>query len=202
MAIKPLNGLGNILYNVGNLPSSYREALSYEEQLLWLLNYLEKTVVPTVNECINEVNSIEVDYDEIKEEIESIKNSITIINETLESLRVEIYTNVDNKLQEQYNRVVTLMSDYQIIFDNRLNLMYETLEREIEEIQIGNVMAYDPTTGTLQPISIVIQNIYDASRQNAINCQEFDNLQLTCNGFEAYDISAYNFDLNGKVILV
>lgn len=202
MAINRLKGLGNILYNVGNLPSSYREALSYEEQLLWLLNYLEKTVVPTVNECIDEVNKIDVDYQSVKNDIELMKESIENIYNIINSLSAEIYANVDAKLQQQYNQVVTLMNDYQTIFDNRLSLMYETLEHEIQEIQIGNVMAYDPTTGELAPVSIVIQNVYDATRQNAISCTEFDGLNLTCTQFENYQISAYNFDLNAKVILV
>lgn len=200
--INRLKGLGNILYNVGNIPTSYQEALSYEEQLLWLLKYCSETIIPTVNECIDKVNGIQINFDEINEHIERIDESITTINATLGSLKAEIYENVDIKLQDQYNRVLQLMSDYQTIFDNRLSLMYDTLEEQIRQIEIGNVIAYDPTTGQYENINVVIQNIYDASRQNAINCNEFEALNLSCTQFESYDISAYNFDLNAKAILI
>ena len=35
---------------IGNLPSSYMQSMTYEEQLIWLSNYLEKTIVPTLQQ--------------------------------------------------------------------------------------------------------------------------------------------------------
>lgn len=202
MAINEIRNNGCKCITIGNLPSSYLLSLSYEEQLLWLCNFLDNTLLPTINECIKIVNNIDVNFDEIRENITTINNEISIINDTINSLKEEIYSNVDNKLAQQYNNIVRLMDDYQTLFNNRLTLMYETLENEITQIQLGNVNAYDPTTGTIVPVSVALQNIYDATRYNAISCSEYDGLDLTANQFEAYDITAYNFDLNAKAILI
>lgn len=32
--------------SIGELPTSYRESISYEEQILWLCNFIEKEVLP------------------------------------------------------------------------------------------------------------------------------------------------------------
>ena len=44
-----LNPFAKFCCTIGNLPTSYMISLTYEEQLLWLCNYLEKTVIPAVN---------------------------------------------------------------------------------------------------------------------------------------------------------
>ena len=50
--LKPVGKLSPFTHfccTIGNLPTSYMISLTYEEQLLWLCNYLEKTVIPAVN---------------------------------------------------------------------------------------------------------------------------------------------------------
>ena len=34
---------------IGELPSSYLESMTYGEMLMWFCNYLQETVIPTVN---------------------------------------------------------------------------------------------------------------------------------------------------------
>ena len=36
-------------YTIGMIPTSYKESLTYEEQLLWFCDFLQNTVIPTVN---------------------------------------------------------------------------------------------------------------------------------------------------------
>ena len=47
--IDKLNPFGRLCVTLGMLPSSYKESLTYEEQLLWMFNYIEKTLIPTIN---------------------------------------------------------------------------------------------------------------------------------------------------------
>ena len=35
--------------SIGILPSSYVESMTYLEMLMWLCNFLENTIIPTVN---------------------------------------------------------------------------------------------------------------------------------------------------------
>ena len=57
--IKTLPDIIKFYATIGNLPTSYMESLTYEEQLLWLLNFLNKTILPTMHETINSVEELE-----------------------------------------------------------------------------------------------------------------------------------------------
>ena len=39
-------------------------------------------------------------------------------------------------------------------------------------------------------------------RENAISCNEFDELELTATEYDSKQISAYNFDVNGRIFLI
>lgn len=200
--IEKLKGINLCGITIGNIPTSFKDSLTYEEQILWICNYINTVVVPTVNEYVDKINNYEVNFDEINEAILLIKNDIATINYNLVEFYNRISGETNQKLTEYNNNIIRLMNDYQIIFNNSLNNLKIELENEIREIELGNVIAYDPTTGEYENVSTVIQNVYDSLRQNSISASEFDSLELTCTEFEAYDISAYNFDLNAKVILV
>ncbi len=47
--IEKLNPFGRFCVSMGMIPTSYKESLTYEEQLIWFCNFLEKEVIPTVN---------------------------------------------------------------------------------------------------------------------------------------------------------
>ncbi len=44
-------------------------------------------------------------------------------------------------------------------------------------------------------------DIYDILRNNAITVSEFEALDLTATAYDAKQITAYNFDVNGKTFL-
>ena len=48
--VKTLNPFGRFCCTIGNLPTSYMESLTYEQQLLWFLKFLDEQVIPAVNE--------------------------------------------------------------------------------------------------------------------------------------------------------
>lgn len=55
--------------------------------------------------------------------------------------------------------------------------------------------------GTYENVSTVILNVYETLRNNAVSCSEFDALELTATAYDTKQISAYNFDVNGKTFL-
>nr|DAJ64325.1 MAG TPA: hypothetical protein [Bacteriophage sp.] len=161
-----------------------------------------------INKLILQVNKNTEDLSNININFDNINNAISNINQEIENLKADmtklstdINNQVDTKLENQYSRVVQLMSDYQTIFNNELKTLRSDLEEEIKNIELGNVIAYDPTTGEYSNVSLVIQNVYDALRNNAITVNEFEALNLTAEGFDNKEISAYNFDVNGKIFL-
>ena len=186
---------------IGTLPTSYNESLTYEEQLLYFLYKMDNEIIPNLNELITDFNNIDVNFDEINKKIETLQNSFTELQAQMVVFENRIYQNVDNKIQTNYNQVVQLMNDYQTLFNNSLQNTRTDLEEEIKNIELGNVIAYDPTTGTTENISTVIQNVYDALRNNSITCSEFESLELTATDYDNKEISAYNFYVNGKTFL-
>ena len=59
--VETLQPVTRTLMTIGALPTSYLISMTYEEQLLWLQNYLIKTVIPAINnnaEATQEVQDI------------------------------------------------------------------------------------------------------------------------------------------------
>ena len=86
--VEKLNPFGRMCVSLGMLPSSYKESLTYEEQLLWFCNYLTETVIPTVNNNAEAVEELQALYTEIK----------TYVDEYFDNLDVQ--EEINNKLDD------------------------------------------------------------------------------------------------------
>lgn len=95
---------------IGTIPSSYLESMTYYELLQWLCNYLEKTVIPTIDnnaECITELqnkfidftNTTNENYNNFTTNIISLYNELkNFVNNYFDNLDVQ--TEINNKLDE------------------------------------------------------------------------------------------------------
>ena len=200
---------------LGQLPTSYLMSMSYLEQVTWLCNYISKEIIPLLNYLNSQISGIpefeeEVtkqleefketldsyvgSLDDIERDIENINNTILQINASINGLNNKIDENID-EVKELINRNFDTLKNYVDYNDNILN-------QKIENIQIGEIQIYDPTTGVLSPLQDVINNLYVISNKDGLTASEFDGLDLTATGFDSYQITAYEFDSQGKVILV
>lgn len=193
--ILPLN------LTLGNLPTSYKESLSYPEQLQELRHKINE-VVTTYNSILSLINDISSNYEEILEKLDNIETQIQEINDFFPTFKEQILQSVDNKNNSLYLQVTNLLNDYQTIFNNSLQNLRTDLEYQINQIQLGNVKAYNPTNGEVENVSKVIMDVYNMFRDNAISCAEFDALELTATTYDEMKITAYNFDVNSKSILL
>lgn len=93
----------NNLFTIGQLPTSYLVSMTYEEQLLWLCNYLQKTILPKIDELTGIVSEILGDYQNIDEYIQEKLNDFleefaehidqtteTIINDKISSGEITV----------------------------------------------------------------------------------------------------------------
>lgn len=183
------------------IPLAFDESLSYLEMLCGMLNKLNETIAE-VNKMSDIVENIDANFDEINEKIAKINLKLVEIENNFDEFKVEIMNEVNEAVTNIYNRIVVLMNEYQSVFNANLNALKTDLESEIQAIELGNVIAYDPTTGEYENVSTVIMNVYDVLRNNAITCSEFDALELTATEYDALEISAYNFDVNGRTFLL
>ena len=203
-----VEGLKKLCVTVGNLPSSYVDSLSYYECLMWLCNYIEKTIVPAINENAEAVNDLKAyvdqylqDMDEVKAQIVTILSDIDNIETNLHNL--EVYAeSLDTKIDDLKLYTDDLVNDNFNILKQYVDYNDGVLDDKITNIQIGEIQVYNPTNGLLQPLQQVLNDIAEQSNKDGLTATEFDGLELTATEFDAYEITAHEFDSEGKIILV
>lgn len=61
--------------SIGAIPSSYLNSLSYYETLLWLINFLEKTIIPAMENSFDAITELQELYIELKNYIDNYFNT-------------------------------------------------------------------------------------------------------------------------------
>ena len=82
--------LTKFIYTIGALPTSYLMSMTYEEQLVWLCNYLGKEVIPAINTNGEAVEELQKLYEDLQD----------YVNNYFDDL--DIQTEVDNKIDAMY----------------------------------------------------------------------------------------------------
>lgn len=163
---------------------SFLEMLRKFYQYLHELTKASKEMSDDINDLRNEMTSFE---DEINKKINDINELLTQYDLKIDRIANQLYVYVDDKI---------------INLKNYVDSQDSYLEERIEQVEVGQINVYDPTTGLYSPLQIVIDNIYDMGRSNALTSSEYDALELTATEFDAYQITAKEYDINGKEILV
>lgn len=200
--VKHLEPFKKFIMTIGELPTSYLESMTYGEMVMWLCNYLQNTVIPAINNNADVTNELiekieELDVDAILAEIERLQNEIDVLDD-VKANKTDVETALFN-LNTTLRQVIA--QDYQTLKDYS-DAQDELLQNQIDNFSADNITAYDPTTGQVEPLDVVLANIYDQTRGNALTATEFDALDLTATAFDAYEITAREFDITGKTILV
>lgn len=182
---------------IGMLPTSYLMSMTYEEQLTWLCNYINKEIVPIVNANNEAISQIPEFEENVTKQLQEFSEKLSSYDTSIEQLQQDIihYNSLINELRELINSNFVILKNY-------IDSNVENLENEIENLQIGQIQVYNPTTGVLAPLQEVINDLYGVSNKDGLTATEFDGLDLTATAFDTYQITAYEFDSQGKEILV
>lgn len=199
---EPLKPFGRFCVTIGELPSSYMESLSYLEMLTWLCNYIEKTVIPAINENAEAVKEIQEFLEKYEDQYEQIQEMMRELIVSINTRFEQIESELENKFNALTSQVLSLINNNYTILKNYIDDKYEELDYKIEHISIDSVVLRDPTTGLYSNIQVVINNLFNTFNTDALSASEFDALDLTATAFDAYQITAYEFDTQGKTILV
>ena len=171
-------------------PYVYDDEESFLEMLRKFYKYLHelttasKEMSDDIEELRTEVNNFE---DEINDEIQRIN---------------DILVEYDIKIERVKNELKVYVNDEIANLRNYVDSEDALLNERIRQIEIGNIKVYDPTTGLLSPIQIVIDNLYDLGRSNALSATEYDALELSATAYDGYNLTARDYDVNGKTLLV
>lgn len=74
--------------SLGMLPSSYKQSLTYEEQLIWFCDFLENKVIPAVNQNAEAVEEMQNLFNELQ----------TYVNEYFSN--IDVQEEINNKLDD------------------------------------------------------------------------------------------------------
>lgn len=171
-------------------PFVYDSEESFLEMLRKFYKYLHelteasKAMSDDIEDLRTELNNFE---DEINEEIQRINDILVEYDIKIERVKNELQVYVNDEI-----------ANLRLYVDSEDALLNE----RIRQIEVGNINVYDPSTGLYSPIQIVIDNLYDMGRSNALTATEYDALELTATEYGAYDLTARDYDLNGKSLLI
>ena len=201
MSLKPLNVCCNRIYKA--IPLAFDESLSYLEML--------GAICKELNETIEQVNANTEWINNYSGDLDDIQNRLTIAEQNINTLTTNVNKNTQdindlrnytiNLISGLRNELIEIINGNYNSLKNYVDMQDADLQYQIDNINIGATIIYDPTTGLQSPVQTVINNLYQLSNKDGITAGEFDTLELTCNQFEAYDMTAYEFDSQSKTIL-
>lgn len=158
---------------------------------------------------LKKLNSMIVQLNANTEFIEEYSGKIEELEAEMQALRLEMEQFEDDVNRQITDRFAQIKLELQSMIAAALvqanaytDARAAQLENEIQQISVGNITLYDPTTGILSPLQVVIDNIYGTSREDALTATEYDALQLTATAYDAYAVSAFDYDMYGKTLLV
>lgn len=190
--IKPIIINDNYVYN--SIPLAFDESLSYLEELSAILKKL--------NEVIEEVNATSEFLEKYKDQYDEIQRMMEELIISINTRFADIESELETKFNDLTNQVLVLIDNNYNILKNYIDEKYDELDYKIDHISIDSIQLRDPSTGLISNIQVVINNLFNTFNTDALTTSEFDNLELTCTAFENYQITAYEFDTQGKTILV
>ena len=79
--VENLKPFPKFCYTIGMIPKSYKESLTYEEQLMWLCDFLENTVIPTVNNNGMAVQELQNLFVELKNYVDNYFTNLDVQEE-------------------------------------------------------------------------------------------------------------------------
>lgn len=154
-------------------------------------------VLKKLNEVIAQVNKdseLIGEIDGLKEEVNAMRAELTQFEADINN---EISTRFNNIVIELNAIVATALVQANAYTDSKA----QQLENEIQEIVVGQITVYDPTTGIRSPLQTVIDNLYNSSRDEACTATEYDGYELTATTYDGYEITAADYDSKGKTII-
>ena len=174
-------------------------------------------VLKKLNEVIAQTNKNSEFIDEYTGKIEEIEAEIVALrNDYLEftnSVTEEIQnfeTDINNSIALQFaqikvelqSMIATALTQANAYTDSVAN----QLRAEIEAVSVGDITLFDPSTGAYENIQDVINNLWNSGRDDALTAGEYDTLDngdpLSATSYDAYELSAFDYDKYGKTMLV
>lgn len=129
-----LTPLQNFICTIGNLPTSYALSLSYEEQVYWLCDFLDKKVLPAIETNTEITEETQASFIELKQYVDDYFNNLDVQEEINNKLDEMVESGVLQEIIENYlkpnivkfHAVAKSSATYICQFANGKNLIVDT----------------------------------------------------------------------------
>ena len=176
------------------ISTDYRNNLTYTEFLLGILKKL--------NEMIDDINYCEEFIENYAGEIEKLQDEFNDLVKENEQFKVDLQADINNQLNAFRNEVTNQITTQINALKAYVDTQDSGLRDYIDEVALGQIILYNPSTGEMQDLQTIINSLFEASRENALTATEYDALELTATAYDAYELTATQYDMDGKTLLV
>lgn len=163
----------------------------------YLLGILKK-----LNEVIIQVNSNTEFIDEYTGKIEEIEAEIVNLKTEMTNFENQVTTDINTRFTQIKTELQSMIASALIQANAYTDSVASNIDSKIQQISVGQITVYDPTSGMLNNLQDTLDNMYGATREEAITAGEYDALEITATTYDGYEITAFNFDRYGKTLLV
>lgn len=194
--IRPFRKFCTTIMTIGSLPSSYQNAMSYQELLLWLCDYIENTVIPAFDNNANAIKELQNLYVELKSYVDSYFTNLDVQNEidtkldemvsngTFDNIiNQKLFNNINNKIINNSQEIETLkQNNNNFVSKNEANSI--TMDMLTNEIKTAITGGSTPVVGENSINNFNIIN----------NSIDYLNLNDVLKSNTAYNLKQINFN--------
>lgn len=140
----------HLVCTIGNLPTSFVDSMSYYEALAWLVNYIEKTLIPAINDDAEAITELQESFLELQQYVEDYFSDLNVqeqINNKLDEM-AEGGELADIINQEIFGEI----NDHLDVIDGEIDGLEELINGKIE---VYNTVALMKASDTVANGSIV-----------------------------------------------
>ena len=159
-------------------------------------------VLKKLNEVIAQTNSNTEFINNYSGRIEQLEQEIADLIQEFAEFKDDVNQSIALQFAEIKTELRSMIATALIQANAYTDVVASNLENEIRAISLGQIRVFDPSTGIYSPLQTVIDNLFNASRENALTATEYDTLELTASAYDAYELTATEYDQNGKTLLV
>lgn len=180
---------------------------NYEGDLGWIIKNLTE-VSETTKYLLEQWSQIVVlteDYIQSMIDASIAANNVKLEKE-LKDLKDQITTEYIGYVTAQLN-ILTVYIDNQDVYYNGLAQGYAAAaEHNSKEYTDNQVLTYtmmiNPITGVYEDVRLVVDDIVSYFHtQDSLTASEYDLLDMTATYYDGKQLSAYDYDFNGKTLL-
>ena len=130
---------------IGAIPSSYTEAMTIEEQILYFINFLQNTVIPAVNINADTVNELIAQFTELYNYVHNYFDNLDVqeeinnkLNQMVEdgTLAQIINEQIFNELNEKVDNNTNSINELNEKVDNNTNNLKDLINKKLDSFEL------------------------------------------------------------------